>query len=263
MSTSTRRALDPDLLAALEEQRDFLLRSLEDLEREHDAGDVDDVDYEQLKDDYTARAAAVIASIEARQAALVESRPPRRWGWLVATIAAIALFGVGAGVLVARNAGERAPGETATGDIRTSTIDELARASAYTGEATAALQSGNSDAAVTAYQNALASYASVLEQQPNNVEALTYRGWLYHVLALQAPPDLASDLDADALDGLNQAIQIDPAYPDARIFRAIIHQRAGRTAEARADLDAVDPARVPPGMTEMVDQLRASVQDGG
>ena len=50
---------DPDAFVALEEQRDFLLGSLDDLEREHEAGDVDDVNYEVLKSDYTARAAAV------------------------------------------------------------------------------------------------------------------------------------------------------------------------------------------------------------
>ena len=43
-----------DRLAALEEERRFLLRSLTDLEREHDAGDVDDLDYETLKDGSTA-----------------------------------------------------------------------------------------------------------------------------------------------------------------------------------------------------------------
>ena len=63
----SRRELDPDALAALEEERDFLLRSLRDLEREHDVGDVDDHDYEVLKDDYTARAATVLRSIETRR----------------------------------------------------------------------------------------------------------------------------------------------------------------------------------------------------
>src|SRR4051794_18690615 len=51
------RVLGPDELAALEEQRDFLLGSLRDLDAEHDAGDVDEADYLALKDDYTARAA--------------------------------------------------------------------------------------------------------------------------------------------------------------------------------------------------------------
>jgi hypothetical protein len=58
-STASGRRLDR--LAELEEERRFLLRSLTDLEREHDAGDVDDLDYETLKDGYTVRAAACCA----------------------------------------------------------------------------------------------------------------------------------------------------------------------------------------------------------
>ncbi len=48
----------------LEEQRDLLLRSLRDLERERAAGEINDDDYTTLKDDYTARAAAVLRAIE-------------------------------------------------------------------------------------------------------------------------------------------------------------------------------------------------------
>ena len=51
-------------LAALEEERDFLLRSLRDLDAEHDAGDIDDVDYETLRDDYTVRTAVVLRALE-------------------------------------------------------------------------------------------------------------------------------------------------------------------------------------------------------
>ena len=39
----------------MDEQLDFLLRSLEDLEREHAVGDLDEHDYAALRDDYTAR----------------------------------------------------------------------------------------------------------------------------------------------------------------------------------------------------------------
>ena len=88
--------LDPDALAALEEERDFLLRSLDDLEREHDAGDVDDVDYAELKDDYTARAAAVLRAIDDRRALASQSRPSRSWLRLVAVLAFVAVAaGVG------------------------------------------------------------------------------------------------------------------------------------------------------------------------
>ena len=239
------------------------MRSLADLEAEHDVGDVDDVDYASLKDDYTARAAAVIKTIDARRAAMGATRHPRRWGVVAATITAVAVIGLGAGWLVATSAGQREPGETITGDIRTSTIDELAKAADYTAQATAAQQAGDSDAAVAAFQNALESYRTVLAQQPDNVEALTYRGWLLHVLALQAQGDVAQQLDADALTSIDRAVAVDPTYPDARIFRAIIFERQGRNADAAADLDTIDPARIPPAMAEMVDGLRERVQEPG
>lgn len=261
--TPKRHDVDPDVLAALEEQRDFLLRSIEDLEREHAAGDVDDVDYIALKDDYTARAASVLKAIESRRTAIDATRRPRRWGLIAATLAGLVLFGLGAGWLVAASSGQRQPGDTISGDIRASTIDQLAQANSYIAQATSAQQSGDSQAAVTAYQNALDSYRKVLDQQPDNVEALTYRGWLLHVLALQARDDVANQLDQDALAALDRAVTVDATYPDARIFRAIIFQRQGRNSDAAADLDAVDLTKIPPGMTEMVNSLRSQLQAGG
>ena len=47
------------------EERDFLLASLDDLEAEYAAGDLDDDDYAALKADYTTRAARVIRELEA------------------------------------------------------------------------------------------------------------------------------------------------------------------------------------------------------
>ena len=47
----------------LEQERDFLLQSLDDLEAEHDSGGIDDESYQQLHDDYTARAAATIRAL--------------------------------------------------------------------------------------------------------------------------------------------------------------------------------------------------------
>ncbi|MBO0694381.1 MAG: hypothetical protein J2P58_15860, partial [Acidimicrobiaceae bacterium] len=56
--------MDPATRELLEE-RDFLLRSLADLDAEHDAHDIDDVDYRTLKDEYTSRAAAVLRALAA------------------------------------------------------------------------------------------------------------------------------------------------------------------------------------------------------
>ena len=73
MSPSTR--FDPDGLASLESERDFLLRSIADLETEREAGNLDDDRYRALKDDYTARAAAVLRSIEEGRDARRRRRP--------------------------------------------------------------------------------------------------------------------------------------------------------------------------------------------
>ncbi|MEA2972305.1 MAG: hypothetical protein QOG82_763 [Actinomycetota bacterium] len=62
-------------LAGLEEQRDVLLKSLRDLEQERASGEIGDDDYTVLKDDYTARAAAVLKAIEAGRS--VGVRRPR------------------------------------------------------------------------------------------------------------------------------------------------------------------------------------------
>ncbi|HEX2575802.1 MAG TPA: hypothetical protein VHK88_05590, partial [Aquihabitans sp.] len=117
---STRRRggeLDPDELAALEDQRRFLLRSLQDLEREHDAGDLDEDDYRTLRDDYTARAAEVLRAIDARRAAFADAGPRRSRGRTIAAFAAVVAFAVVAGLLVASSLGGREAGETATGGI--------------------------------------------------------------------------------------------------------------------------------------------------
>jgi tetratricopeptide (TPR) repeat protein len=260
--------LDPDLLAALEEERDFLLRSLEDLEREHAAGDVDDRDYAVLRDDYTARAAAAIRAIDEHMAALGAARPRRSPLRAVAVAAVVVLFAVGAGWAVMASSGERGPGDQLTGDVRQSSIDELARANQHVAEAQASLQAGDTAAAVESYKAAIDAYDRTLELQPSNVEAMTYRGWLLHNLALQAAGTApATELDASARSWLDRAISTDPRYPDARIFRAILLEREGRPAEALADLEVVDPSKLPPQMTQMVQSLRtrltAAVQPGG
>jgi tetratricopeptide (TPR) repeat protein len=54
--------------ADLEAEREFYLRSLRDLEAEHSAGDIDDLDYQALRDDYTTRAAGVLRRLEGLRA---------------------------------------------------------------------------------------------------------------------------------------------------------------------------------------------------
>jgi hypothetical protein len=114
---------------SLEDQRDFLLRSLEDLEREHGAGDVDDVDYQTLKDDYTARAAAVLRSIErGGRSTGPRAAAGRHRSRTIGILTGVVAFALIAGVLLAQASGRRTEGESATGDIRQSITQRLNQA---------------------------------------------------------------------------------------------------------------------------------------
>ena len=57
------RSRCPNAERQLEEERDFLMQSLDDLELEHESGGIDDESYAELHDDYTARAAAAIRTL--------------------------------------------------------------------------------------------------------------------------------------------------------------------------------------------------------
>ena len=257
---ATRRQLDPDALAALEEEREFLLTSLDDLEREHDAGDVDDDDYAELKDDYTARTAAVLRAIEERHAVARRARAPRSWTRLAAWATLVVLLAVAGGVLVARSSGNRPPGGQASGDVRSSSRDLLLEAQQYTGQATQQLQDGDPEAALASYQRAIEAYQRVLEVLPTNAEALTYQGWVLNTIAVNVGDDPSgAELRTQALVRLDEAIAANPGYPDARVFRAIILRNLGRTEAARADLAAVGDDEVPAFMRDMVTSLRQSL----
>jgi len=219
--------LDADERAALEEERDFLLASLDDLERERAAGDVDDHDYRTLKADYTARAAAVLRSLDRTDDAGAATPAPRSGrvrvssrGRRIATIAGIALVAVLAGVLVAQSSGRRGSGSLTGLDVTA--------ASSRISDCQELEQSGDAD-------GALGCYDDVLDAVPANVEALTFRGWL-QVRQFEVEDGLA-DLDA--------AIQLAPEATAPYIFRASGRARSGDAVGAVADLAAFygnDPA---------------------
>ncbi|HEY1278286.1 MAG TPA: hypothetical protein VGF22_01345 [Acidimicrobiales bacterium] len=199
---------DPDRLAELEDERSFLLRSLDDLDREHEAGDIDDTDYTTLRDGYTVRAATVLRAIESQQAALPPKRP-RHWKRIGLWSAALLVVAVLAGVLVAWASGDRLPGDTSSGDIAESVTSKLAEARA--------LQASD-------LKGAIQRYDEVLKVEPDNPEALTYRGWLVVLVGSQAN---ASDLLQSGEQSLQRAMQVAPSYADPFCFEAIVRFRVG------------------------------------
>ncbi len=205
---STR--LDPDELALLEEQREHLLASLDDLEREHAVGDITDDDYATLKDDYTLRASKVLAAIEQQRALVERPAEPRRPVRTIAVVAAVLAFAVVAGVLVARSAGQRGDGPI-TGEVNTM------RARLSTCQ----------QASFRDPEGGVECYDELLADAPDNVEALTYRGWAMIRLG-------------EVLEGtqnLGRAAELDPEYPDVRVFLGVVAARAGEHERAAQEID--------------------------
>ena len=213
--------LDPDALAALEEERDYLLASLDDLDAEHDAGDVPEDDYLVLRDDYTARAAAVIKAIEGRATAMAAARPARSpWriaGWVVGVVVVASL----AGVLLARATGARGAGTSLTGSGATPR-EQLANCKTLSFQQPA---------------KGIACYTKYLAGDPDNTDALTYRGWAYV---------RNGDVAKGRVD-LDRVVVIDPTFPDVYVFRAVVLKNAKDFAGAQAELDklyALNPPAV-------------------
>ncbi len=228
------RQLGPDEIAELEGQRDFLLRSLDDLDAEQAAGDIDDIDFRTLRDDYIRRTANVARAIEAGRASMVAPapRPPRLRRF--AAISAVLVFAAVAGVLLARSAGFRSSTETATGDVRASTRTLLLEA----GELAATGDLGK----------AIERYDAVLELQPSNAEALAYKAWYLYLGAAE------SENDEEVETLLDAAVASAPDYPDPRVFRAVLFTNQQRYNEASEELRAFDANDPPPPMRQLVDQ---------
>jgi len=227
-------------------ERDFLLKSLDDLEAERVAGGIDDDSYRALHDDYTARAAATIRALRDG----VDARlPPPAMSWqrrgLV--IAAIVAFAVIAGVTLALALGARLPGQTASGNTE-ATTKRTPSAAAQRKRLEAAVAANPNDVASRLLlarfleagddlSGALEQYDAVIAVDVNNTAAYAQSGRLLYLTAGRAPAADAALLVDRAAERLDRSIELDPAYPDARFFRAIVRANEfGDFAGAQQDL---------------------------
>ncbi|MEO5678039.1 MAG: hypothetical protein ABIS47_00035 [Acidimicrobiales bacterium] len=253
----------------LEDERDFLLRSLDDLEAEHAAGDLEDADYTSLKQDYTARAARVLRRLEqvddplaaprgepAAASARPSGRSPgadarrsrSRWPLLLGIAFTVALAG-GSGYLVTRSSGERRPDQGVSGGPDSSPATLLAEA----------VQLDNGGKLVEAAK----LYDAVLAREPDNVVALSRRGWVLGRSGRQAGnPDLLRA----GLGYLDRATGADPGYADAHAFRGLVLGALARPGEAGCEFRlwlAITPAddEQRPAIEGVLDE--ATTQAGG
>ncbi len=242
---------------ALLDERDLLLRTLEELEAERASGELTEKDYRALKDDCTTRAAAVLRALDSaeqpRPVAGSQSVVPqrgepsggrRRRRLVVGT--AVAVLAVLAGLAVLDATGRRGDGDEITGGgadaARTLVADgdrllaagDAAAATAAFEEAlvvepgsvrtllrlaTAQVMDGEVDAAIDTYDR-------VLVADPTDVEALAYQGSLFH---------RQGDTER-ALAQLGEAVAADPGYLDAWSLRLAVLADAERLDEGLESL---------------------------
>jgi cytochrome c-type biogenesis protein CcmH/NrfG len=219
----------------LEADRDFLLRSLDDLDAEHDAGGIDDESYQRLHDDYTAHAATEIRALrDGAEGSTTDGEDPGRRR-RVLLIGAIVVFAVLAGVALATALGARLPGQTSSGNTpgQTNTAKPAATARQRRQQLEAAVARNPNDVAsrlllaefleaASDPAGALQQYDAIVKVDPTNAVAEAQAGRILYVTAQAAPASQAADLVGRARLRLDHAIELNPQYADAHFFRAII-----------------------------------------
>jgi hypothetical protein len=201
----------------LVDQRDALLRSIEDLERERSAGDLDDGAFAVLHAEYVARTAEVLRALASlsdadggatgdrgtpslwrRSRQFLGRRGPRRVLGVGATLCVLVAIALVATLL----AGVRLPGEEETGGVvipqKSQVQQDLAQAE----------ELANADD----LNQAIQLYDAVLRDVPDQPEALTYRGWLERLVG-RADSNVNVVTLGD--ESLADAAKIAPGYADA------------------------------------------------
>jgi tetratricopeptide (TPR) repeat protein len=227
----------------LRHEQQFLLRSLRDLDNERAAGDIDDADYAALRDGYIARTAAITRELEG---VVIESpMVGRNWLRRIIVVAVVLAVGAGAGVGVARQSGQRLPGQSATGGIEHSSSGLLS----------SARQLNFSDPG-----KAIELYTQVLKLEPDNAEALTYRSWILALTARAATGSVKQLALVTAVKDLMRAQEVDPEYPDAHCFLGIVYFRFLSNASlAKPQLDTCKAMNPPKEVQSFVDSIVAEV----
>jgi cytochrome c-type biogenesis protein CcmH/NrfG len=234
----------------LESERDFLLRSLDDLEVEREAGAIDEESYAQLHDDYTARAAATIRALRDGVDARPESPPPVSTKRRAAVIAGVVVFALVAGVALAAGLGARLPGQTASGNSQDQRLS--AAATAIGKEITALQKQANANpddydvrlrlADAYARNNdlptALKQWDAAISIDANRPEAHAQAGRALYLVSEQlTDKDEQAKLVSEAKAAFDKAIEVGPDYPDTYLFRAVLEAAILDPAAARADVE--------------------------
>jgi cytochrome c-type biogenesis protein CcmH/NrfG len=245
--------LDPERRRQLEDERDFLMQSLDDLELERESGGIDDESFAELHDDYTARAAAAIRTL--RDGVDVTPAPsslsPHRTRRRAALIGGIVIFAVLAGVSLAYAVGARLPGETSSGNssaapsttnasqqaVLARIKDLEAQVNATPNDYDLRLQLARAYEENSDLANAIKQSDDAITIDPNRPEGHANAARLLYLASEQVVDrNTRTQLVAQALAGLTEAIRVDPDYADAYYFRAVLYAATNDVARSQVDL---------------------------
>ena len=238
--SAVARSGGEDAATALIAERDFLLRSLADLDTEYAAGELTEHRYRELYDRYTVQAATVLRALERLDTSPEPPTPApsRRRGRRLAVIAGSVALLAGGGALLVNATQDRQPGQTITGNAqsRMADLDTLERAARQRpGDADAQLAYASALLEDQQLVDALRAFDTAARLDPTNPVPKAYGGWIVFL----------AGLTDEALARLDAAVAADPAYPDARFFRGMALLR-GRKDEAAALADLREYLRLAP-----------------
>ncbi len=207
---------------ATAEEREFLLRSIDDLEAERAAGNIDDETYQRLHDDYTARAAITVRAMRAGkdETDANTDAPPQSRRHRVLWVGGLIVFTVIVATTMAFALGARLPGGTVTGNSQaTDTVTPKDREKALVAAAEAHPDDASPRLALARFRMGQRDLAGALEDfkvaanlAPTDAEPFAYSGW---IIRLQGFPD-------ESLTLLDKAVTVDPSYADGHFFRGFV-----------------------------------------
>jgi hypothetical protein len=214
----------------LADEREFLRRSLQDAEREHDAGDLSDDDHALL----VARDTTRLAEVEADLAALVREReterveaeppvgperPPLPLWRKVGVVAACLLIVTGGVILVTHYVQARQPGQASSGSV---TLSQAQLIEQQLQEALAQNNAGQTRAALVLYDK-------VLSEDPSDPAALAYAGYLqWDVGSAASVPSLVKIGRAE----IAKSIAVSPSYYEGHLFYGLVLENQDHNAAA-------------------------------